>query len=111
VRFALLAAPFVFGFAFVRGYLLQDSSRGAPLIAVLAVVAVASAAAPLMIATPRMRVWGAINLCGALVCAYGMLDNVFHHSSYSGYGALLLAPVAALCALSMLVCAALASPA
>jgi hypothetical protein len=104
MRIVRWLAPFAFAGAFVLGY--QDSPRAGPVPALIAAaIVVAAGAAGLTVRALGIRLWSAANSLLAGSCALGMLDNVFHHNNYSGYGAFILLPLAAIAALSMLVLA------
>ena len=102
MRWLLWAAPFAFGYAFFAGYLDDSRHPGAAAVIAFILVALAAGGAGFAPLAASHRIWATANLLAAAICAWGMWDNAFHHNSYSGFGALLLAPVAAAAALSML---------
>ena len=101
MRYAIWAAPFVFCFSFVRGYLMEDPPHLGTCV-FFGIVCALCGATGLFAPSPR-RVWALVNLAAALWCAYAMVDSALHHNNYSGYGALVIAPVGIATALSMLV--------
>lgn len=90
-----------FPVAFFLGY--RDSPRPGEAEAVVWSLVLVAVAAAAWFGTGGvvLRVFVVLNSLGAGFCAMGILDNVFNHNSYSGYGALVLLPLAALCWLAM----------
>jgi hypothetical protein len=87
----LFAAPLVFLPAFAVGY--RDHVHLVR-AAVCAILVVAAAASGFAVPSLPVRIWAGVDVALALFCALGVIDNVVKHNSYSGYGAIILVPLA-----------------
>jgi hypothetical protein len=87
----LFAAPLVFWPAFSVGY---GDHVHLVLAAVCALLMVAAAASGFAVRSLPVRTWAGVDAALALFCALGVLDNVVNHNEYSGYGAIILVPLA-----------------
>jgi hypothetical protein len=99
--YVVWGGPAVFAFSFLKGY--RDSpvpSEGAA--TAYAVLTFAAGALALVVPMPSVRMWAFVNLALCFACAWAIRDNAVHHSGYSGYGALIVVPLAVITFLSIL---------
>ncbi|MBL8917532.1 MAG: hypothetical protein JNJ54_01615 [Myxococcaceae bacterium] len=110
MRALLFLAPLLAAAAFLLGY--GDRwpwSRTHPVRLVLAALVALSSAGGFLCGGLPAIAWSAVNLVLGALTASGIVGDVLSHNDYSGYGALVLLPLAGLLVCSQLAFAAAAT--